>query len=147
MAADVKITRFRTGDQGTLGVLETAGFACKTLELPWRDNRPNISCIPPGEYQCELHWSNRFQKHFYWIKDVPGRSWVLFHSGNVAGDESLGYKSHSEGCILLGDRHGQLDGQDAVLVSRPTVRRFVNHMEKKPFSLEIVWATELPEEE
>ena len=135
---DVKIIRFKTSDHGTLGILIAPGFECKTIELPWRDNRPNVSCIPIGKYECELRWSNRFQKFFYWIKNVQDRSWVLFHSGNVAGDVSRGLKSHSEGCILLGDRHGKLNGQEAVLISRPTIRRFMNHMNKNPFNLEIV---------
>ena len=135
-----RLTRFETGDQGTMGILEAPGFECRTMELPWRDNQPNISCIPPGKYQCQVRYSRRFQKEFYGIKHVPGRSWILFHAGNVAGDKAKGLASHSEGCILLGDRHGKLQGQDAVLLSRPTVRRFMEHMEKQPFGLEIVWA-------
>lgn len=70
---------------------------------------------------------------------MPCRDGVLFHAGNLAGDVELGYKSHVEGCILLGKYFGKIDGQEAVLVSRPTAREFMEHMGGKDFELEIVW--------
>ncbi len=94
-------------------------FSSFTLELPWRDNRQNVSCIPAGTYPLVWHESKK-HKAFH-VKDVPGRSGILIHSGNLAGDTDKGFKTDSEGCILLGVNRGILYGQRAVLHSRATV--------------------------
>lgn len=136
----VTIHRAASDDQGILGALNTNGFSCKVIELPWRDNKSNRSCIPVGEYLCKPHPSRKFGK-VYHVTGVDGRSWILTHAGNVAGDVTMGFASHSWGCILLGRRHGQLlihgKYQKAVLCSRPTVRAFVRHMRWQPFKLRI----------
>ncbi len=105
------------------------GFSCATLELPWRDNRPNISCIPPNTYPLAWRVSKRW-KAFH-IQNVPGRSWILMHAGNFAGAVKKGFKTNVQGCVLLGRRFGLIQGQRAVLVSRATVRRFNNLMAGK----------------
>src|SRR5512137_107271 len=89
----VQIRRTRMSDQGTEGVLLAPGFSCYTLELPWRDNMSNISCIPSGEYKCVIRHSPKMGNK-YWVKKVPKREYILIHSGNFAGDTSKGYKSH-----------------------------------------------------
>lgn len=134
---NVYLIRTSMSDQGTKGILITAGFNCKTLELPWRDNKPNISCIPPGEYIVTIRKSPKYGK-IYWVTDVKGRSWILIHSGNYAGDVSKGFKTHVNGCILLGQKYGFLGEQLAVLNSRITLRRFMNFMKYKQFKLYIV---------
>lgn len=135
---DVIITRTKSSNQGTLGSLQTVkGFSCKVIELPWRGNKSNISHIPAGVYQCKVHHSRKYGTVFH-VTGVEGRTWVLTHGGNVAGDIKLGYKTHSKGCLLLGKRHGKLWSQDAVLNSKPYVRAFVEHMGLEPFVLSIV---------
>ena len=129
---DVYLARIGTGDQGTPGVLTAPGFYCVTMELPWRDNKRSLSCIPIGSYRCTRHRSPHFGETF-WVRDVPGRSSVLIHAGNFAGDSTLGWKTHSEGCILVGSKRGALqisDGklQEAVLASRPAHRKFMEAM-------------------
>lgn len=133
---DVKLFRIERGDQGTHGLLYYENFMCHTLELPWRDNQRNISSIPPGEYPAVIRSSPRFGR-VYWIQEVPDRTFILIHSGNWAGDTKLGYKSHVNGCIILGQRFGTLSGQWAVLNSRVTVRRFMDKMADRPFTLKI----------
>ena len=133
---DVDIYRLRRSDQGTEGILVTDGYECKTLELPWRDNRRQISCIPPGEYKVEIRISNKYGR-VYWVRHVPDRTYILIHSGNYAGDKSKGFKSHVMGCILLGKKSGFLGGQVAVLNSRVAVRAFMEEMEYEPFMLRI----------
>lgn len=93
----------------TFGVLIHRGtpFAL-TLENPWRQNERNVSCIPAGEYQCRRTQSPRFGETFT-VLEVPGRSHILFHKGNVAED--------TEGCILVGEQFGVLNGEPAVLAS------------------------------
>jgi len=125
--------------QGTEGILSVPalGFSCFSIELPWRDNQVSMSCIPAGEYECVRYYSNAFKQWLYKVREVEGRSGIAIHSGNVAGAEDKGYKSHSLGCILLGKSRGKLWDQAAVLVSRITVNRFFRLFEQKPFELKI----------
>lgn len=131
----VILNRFESDDQGTLGILSSNdGFVCKTLELPWRDNQHDISCIPIGEYESEMIVSKKYG-NVYWLKKVSNRSGILIHSGNLAGDESRGFKTHSAGCILLGKYFGKLGGQKAVLASRIIVNKFKDFMNGDNFKL------------
>lgn len=136
MKLNVDLFRLKRSDQGTQGKLYTYNFSCYTLELPWRDNKPNISCIPSGEYDAKIRLSPKFGK-VYWVMEVEGRSFILIHSGNWAGDVNKGFKSHVNGCILLGKQRGILLGQIAVLNSRITVRRFIKTVGGDPFKLNI----------
>jgi hypothetical protein len=131
-----EILRLRRSDQGTEGILISEDFECKTLELPWRDNKPQISCIPPDIYDVEIRLSNKYGR-IYWVRNVPNRSYILIHSGNYAGDINKNYKSHVMGCILLGKQSGFLAGQVAVLNSRIAVREFMEYMEYDSFRLRI----------
>jgi hypothetical protein len=65
----------------------------------------------------------------YEIKDVPGRSAVLIHSGNTIKD--------IQGCVLLGRNRGVKNGIPAVLDSRAAVADFMAAMGGEPFDLEI----------
>ncbi len=130
----VRLTRGYETAAGTEGVLSTEGFTCKTFELPWRDNRRQRSCIPPGTYRCYLTHSPKFGL-VYTVSGAEPRTNVLIHSGNFAGDVELGLKSHVQGCILLGKYYGAVEGQRAILLSRPTVRAFMQHMNGEEFNL------------
>lgn len=82
------------------------------LELPWRNNARNASCIPPGTYEARFlprSTSGKY-RNVFWLQDVPGRSGILIHSGNVV--------AHTRGCLIIGKRRGTLAGQPAVLNSR-----------------------------
>lgn len=131
--------RAHKSDEGTGGFLfsPSTNFQCVTLEPPWRDNMVGISCIPPGTYIVKTRISPKYGK-VYMVNDVQGRSYILFHAGNYAGDKSKGYKAHSTGCILLGQKHGKLGGQFAILNSRVTVRRFIKLMKYETFKLVII---------
>ena len=130
----VTLTRLSSSDMGTEGVLKFDNFELKTLELPWRENKKQVSCIPKCEYICELTQSPKFGQ-VYTVKDVAGRGNILIHSGNFAGDKSKGYKSDVEGCILLGLSHNYIGGQRCVLCSRDAVRNFINVMKGEQFKL------------
>lgn len=67
------------------------GTEYPTLERPWLDNQPFISCIPAGHYKFRIDTHGRFQ--WFRIIDVPGRTNIEFHEGNKP--------EHSEGCILM----------------------------------------------
>lgn len=113
----VEVIRVEQGEEGTFGVLKLNGQAyCVTLEPPQRGNAQNISCIPAGEYHCKRVSSPRFGETFE-IMDVPGRSHILFHAGNVVDDTS--------GCVLLGRHFGRLGDVRAVLDSGATFSDFL----------------------
>lgn len=95
----VVLERYSESDRQTLGkfhVCESNGDIVETfesLELPFRQNRRNISCIPVGEYPLEKRYSVKHKNHLH-VKDVPNRSYILVHTGT--------YHWHTLGCILVG---------------------------------------------
>ncbi len=134
----INLIRFTPRPDATLGILLINDFPfCATLEEPWRENKPNVSCIPAATYSVEWLHSMRFDKFLPRLKAVPGRDAILLHSGNHDG--------HTEGCILLGAYHEIIDGQPWVMRSRDTFREFELEQKLKPFELKIVWGDENPE--
>lgn len=134
------LIRFRTGDQGTVGqLLHYGGHVCWMMELPDRANKPNRGRIPQGLYRVEYlkrSASGRFHD-VYWVRSVPGRSGILTHAGNVAGDVEKGYRSHSWGCLLPAARMGSLYGQIAGLQSRKALRALHAITNRQPFTMRI----------
>lgn len=119
---EAMLYRTETSDQGTFGILDIEGLVCHTAEPPWRSNRPGISCIPPGRYLVEPWSSRRFPRSFH-VRSVPERSAILTHSGNLSGDRSMGWRSHTLGCILPGLKRGYIEKQKAVLLSASAMNR------------------------
>ena len=73
-------------DYATFGVLldEYQNFICHTLELPWKHNEQNISCIIKGSYRCSyLPHIGGFR---YEIHDVPDRTLIRMHRANEPGE-------------------------------------------------------------
>ncbi|PXY01417.1 hypothetical protein DF185_07995 [Marinifilum breve] len=64
-----------------------------TLELPWKENKKCVSCIPEGEYKIGLWNTQKFPNTFE-IKNVPNRTNILIHKGN--------FNTNTLGCVLLG---------------------------------------------
>lgn len=134
---EVVLQRFESSDFGTLGhVLIDGKLFCTSMEPPERNNATNRSCIPTGQYRCIWHRSPKYG-WVYLLTGVPGRGLILIHPGNLGGDVLKGYLTHTKGCLLLGRRAGWLGKQRAVLVSRPTVKKFYQLMGKKDFMLSI----------
>ena len=140
----VRLIRAETGDQGTFGRVYVNGLSLFTGELPWRDNASNISCIPPAPsesesviYKCVWTYSVRFKRYMYLIVEVPNRFGVRKHAANLMGDTTKGLRAQLNGCIALGEKLGWIDGQKAVLLSRPAMRRFEDLMRGEPFDLEV----------
>lgn len=95
---DIELTLVRVGtsSKGTFGVLRHDNIPfVLTMELPWLDNQYNVSCIPPGRYQCVRVLSPQFGDTFE-VLDVPSREHILFHKGN--------YLRNTKGCILVGEK-------------------------------------------
>lgn len=131
------LERLETSDHGTFGRLLAPGLTLFTGELPWRENKNDISCIPAGIYICHWTMSARFRRKMYLVQSVPHRTGIRKHSANLMGDSTLGLKRQLNGCIALGEKIGWMDGQKALLVSAPAMRRFETLMAGQPFELEI----------
>lgn len=100
---------------------------CKTLENPYIDNKPYISSIPCGVYHCK-EFSGHKYLNVWEVLNVPGRSSILFHNGNIS--------KHTEGCILVGQTHGFIKNDIAVLNSQATLS-FLQRTLPKEFVLDI----------
>lgn len=133
----IKLIRYESSDEGTFGAFIVNSLIFHVAELPWRGNQQSISCIPPGEYECEIVESPKFG-HVYHVKDVPNRSHILIHSGNYVGDKTKGLKTDSYGCILPGMKRGSLSGQKVVLSSRDALNSIMTELGNKPFKLVII---------
>jgi hypothetical protein len=96
-----------------------------TLENPLRetnlDNR-----IPAGTYQCKPYSSAK-HPDVYEITNVPNRTAILIHTGNVEKD--------TQGCILIGNRIGALNGEPAILESKRCFERFRSLIGHREFTL------------
>lgn len=90
----LKLNRFSSQLSCTYGALIFNGKpVCYTLELPWKNNERNISCIPFGEYQVHKTLSTKHGSCFR-LNHVPNRDAILIHAGN--------YLTDTQGCILVG---------------------------------------------
>ena len=152
----ILIVRGETGPDGTFGRMLLPGRteALVSAEPPWKDNRENLSCIPPGTYECEINHSPHFGLCPE-VLNVPGRTHVRMHAGNWAGDVELGRRSDSEACILPGMKRGilrpqGLPPQPAVLESGKALGEVMRAVcEGEPFvgarfHVDIVDATDVP---
>lgn len=131
------LERLESSDQGTFGRITFGNTTLFTGELPERDNAANASCIPPGKYVCRWTYSPAFKRQMYLVDGVPKRAGIRIHSANFMGDAPP-YKKQLNGCIALGERLGVMDGQKAVLLSAPAVRKLEMAMNRQPFELEII---------
>lgn len=82
-------TYYTEGTNGLLTMGANSEPVCYTIELPWRNNEVNRSCIPEGTYVLKRRYSTKFRWHLE-IKDVPGRSYILIHPANHAARELKG---------------------------------------------------------
>jgi hypothetical protein len=75
---------------GTNGELSNKGERiCFTIELPWLNNKSQVSCIPEGRYELQKRYSDRYEWHLQ-LKDVRNRLLILIHPANDAVKELKG---------------------------------------------------------
>lgn len=133
------LTRYKTSDQGTFGklVAPEVGLAVMMTELPDRGNKTGMSCIPEGTYTCVPYTSPKFGRVWH-VLNVPGRSAVLIHKGNLAGDTTKGWKTHSRGCLLASWYRGRIGNQMAGLNSTRAFTEMKTKIGNNPFTLIII---------
>jgi hypothetical protein len=130
----IDLTRLSDCGKQTLGDMVVVRnnqpvYRCKTIELPWKENKRRVSCIPKGRYEVVKRVSPKHGNHFH-ITNVPGRDWVLIHSGN--------FSRQLLGCIAPGKAHIDIDGDGLrdVSSSRVTMNE-LNALLPERFILEI----------
>jgi hypothetical protein len=113
-------------------------FQCATLELAWKDNAPQVSCIPTGTYNVIPHVSPTFGE-CYWVQDVPNRSQILIQLANYASS-SKKHRTDLKGCIALGYNYADLnkDGVIEITNSRVACKDFAKIIGKNSFQLTIL---------
>jgi len=89
-----------------------------TLELPWKDNQKDISCIPAGTYKIMKQFSNHFQREVFLLYNVPNRNAVEIHIGNTVKDIL--------GCIIVGMEYSMTDY--AIVCSRTAFDKLMSIM-------------------
>ena len=140
LSPTLALIRFMDTREGTLGLLMANGRKiCLMGELPWRDNRSDISCIPAGTYRVDYlpsSGSGRY-RDVYHVQAVPGRFGILIHTGNLTGDVHQGLRTHSHGCLLPGTRVGKIKGQRAVFASRQALAAIHDAVKRQTFLLAV----------
>jgi hypothetical protein len=112
------LTREKNKDQ-TLGVLTYGREKFLTIELPWKNNKPFISCIPDGTYKVVRRNTAKRGEHFH-VRDVPGRKWILFHDkvNYIGSVNPKTGQSDIAGCIIPFESLTDLNG-DGILDVAP----------------------------
>ena len=82
----IELVRFYLGELRTIGRFTYEYEDYYTIERPWKDNTPFISCIPDGVYTVERRHSVKFGRDMWTVLDVDGRTHILLHIGNTEDD-------------------------------------------------------------
>ncbi len=122
----VELSRFAFTPMGVFGRLTvvqgvTPTFSCFTVERPWMDNEPSVSCIPAGSYALKLGMYHRGGYPAYSLVKVPGRSLIKVHAGNTMMDLM--------GCIAPGMNLGHVHGRWAVTSSKQALGTFMGRLQ------------------
>ena len=130
------LTRIDESEKQTIGVLYLLNYNDNiitdfdSLELPYKENKQDISCIPNGNYKCVKRNSSKFGNHLH-ILNVPNREYILIHKGN--------YHTDILGCILIGTDLKDInnDGEIDVIRSRDAMESLMSYVEDE-IDLEII---------
>lgn len=75
-------------------------MSCVTLELPYLNNKPQVSAIPELIYDVVARESPKFGWHYH-VLNVPERELILFHPAT--------FVSQLLGCIIPGSKFADLN--------------------------------------
>jgi len=99
------------------------------LELPWKNNEKNISCIPKGIYIVERDFYHKGGYEAFEYRDVIDRSEIKIHIGN--------YTKDILGCQAIGTHYSVTEKM--VYRSRIAHLRFMQYMQAiNKFIVEII---------
>lgn len=113
--------------EGPPNILRHIGI--RSIELPWMDNAPRVSCIPAGIYPMAYTQSPKYKRHLWRLLDVPARAGILIHPGNFAGVNL----THSRGCILPCLEWGDINGDGVIDGKRSKEATEALHKELEPY--------------
>lgn len=113
-------------DKGTFGqwYSDDGTRLCYSVERPWRNNQPFVSCIPEGQYGLREYDSPKFGNVLILVNTdlgvglYPGeaqRSAILIHAANMP--------SELQGCIAPGSYLTSMNGEWAVADSRRALKK------------------------
>lgn len=91
---DIVLERYALLDNATLGRMRfPSGLELYTLERPWLNNKPFVSCIPDGLYPLEWDTTGRI-RNVPRLRNTSPRTQINIHAANWA------HQLH--GCIAVG---------------------------------------------
>ena len=114
----IELKRVAMNDESAQGVLIYDRYAfALSLELPWKDNKHNISCVLPRAYLCQREVNPHLGEAFRLI-NVSGRDSIFIHKANFVTD--------LKGCIGIGEEFDFIKGKRAILDSGHAYSEFMN---------------------
>lgn len=139
------LKRYGSMPFGTFGelILPNSEMRFYTVERPWLDNKPRLSCIPLGNYK--LLWlptstpvPKQFHCHtWYLYGDTVGirgdgkhRQNCAVHIGNIHTDVT--------GCLAIGHKLGIVKGKLGVIASRSALEALYDICGPKDLELAII---------
>ena len=128
----VRIERVYLATETLGSMYEGETLLCKTMELPWRDNKRSISCIPEGTYTVIKQPPKPGRDYPYFrLPNVKGRSGILIHR--------ITYVKDLRGCIGVGGRFVDLnkDGVPDMVDSGKKLTWLIDNL-PETFELEII---------
>lgn len=128
------LTRFHSDKISTCGTLKHPKLKepIFTLELPWKENKRNVSCIPEGEYKIRPFHSDT-HGYCFEIYNVVNRDLIRMHSANSVREnyqdpyiKTKVWRCQLRGCVAPGMKL-RLDGiiehsGDAMNILRKIIR-------------------------
>lgn len=114
----LEIKRMSYGPEWTIGLIQTPKLQLFSMERPWLNNAPSISCIPEGAYSLEAHSSAKYPQVWALVGDQVAhypktgveRAAILIHAAN--------WVQELEGCVAPGFQIAWLKRQVAVTNSQ-----------------------------
>jgi hypothetical protein len=95
-----------------------------SIELPWKNDLPQVSCIPGNIlYTLDFRWSNDHKGPRWWFQNVRARSACELHSANIPG-QLRGCMAPGFGRMAMMAIDG-FEPQDGVTNSRQALQQFM----------------------
>ena len=133
------IKRWLSQEHGTFGAwCDDEGYPfMPSLERPWKENQPYVSCIPAGIYLYKRVLTNMKSVHragyeeTFEAQNVPGRTVIRVHPANWAHE--------LQGCQATGSAYGYINDTPAIESSQDAFKEWMEMLDGiDEFELEII---------